>query len=183
VRIGGTPIADLDSGELARHRVLIPQEAYVFAGTLRENLAYLRDQAEDRELDSTVDALGLRPLVNRLGGYDAEVSPSALSAGERQLLTLARAHVSDARLVILDEATCHVDPATESRIEEAFAHRPGTLIVIAHRISSAMRAHSILLLDGSDARFGSHADLMRDSALYRDLVGHWQPAEAPADAG
>ncbi|MFL5908136.1 MAG: ABC transporter ATP-binding protein [Solirubrobacterales bacterium] len=180
VRIGGIPLGDLDPGSLSRHRVLIPQEAYVFGGTLRENLVYLRDIAETREIDATVDALGMRALVDRIGGYDAEISSSGLSAGERQLITLARAHLSDAPLMILDEAACHVDPATETRIEAAFAHRPGTLIVIAHRISSAMRARRILLLDGTDALLGSHRDLMRQSALYRDLVGHWQPVAAPA---
>jgi ABC-type multidrug transport system fused ATPase/permease subunit len=183
VRIGGIPISELDADELARHRVLIPQEAYVFAGSMRENLAYLREDAEDPELDATIDALGIRPLVMRLGGYDGEISPSALSAGERQLITLARAHLSDARLVILDEASCHVDAATESRIEEAFGRHRGTLIVIAHRISSAMRARRILLLDGTDAELGTHKDLMRDSALYRDLVGHWQPVAEPGSAG
>jgi ABC-type multidrug transport system fused ATPase/permease subunit len=180
VRIGGVPIGDLDTEELCRHRVLIPQEAYVFAGTLRENLVYLREPEETVDLDATIDELGLRPLVARLGGYEAEISPASLSAGERQLITLARAHLSPARLVILDEAACHLDPATEARIEEAFSRRPGTLIVVAHRISSAMRAHSILLLDGTEAVFGGHTELLENSALYRDLVGHWQPAAAPA---
>jgi ATP-binding cassette subfamily C protein len=182
VRIGGVPIDDLDRDEVCRHRVLIPQEAYVFAGRLWENLVYLRADADVREVDATVDELGMRPLVSRLGGYEAEISPASLSAGERQLITLARAYLSPARLVILDEAACHLDPATEARVEEAFSRRPGTLIVVAHRISSAMRAHSILLLDGTEAIFGGHTELIEDSALYRDLVGRWEPAMAPADA-
>ena len=180
IRIGGIPIRDVDPNSLSRYRVLIPQEAYVFAGTLRENLVYLRGQAETPEIDAAIAALGMGALVNRVGGYNAEISASALSAGERQLITLARAHLSEANLVILDEAACHVDPATEARIEEAFARRPGTLIVIAHRISSAMRAKRILLLDGTEALLGSHRDLMSQSPLYRDLVGHWQPVATPA---
>jgi ATP-binding cassette subfamily C protein len=89
----------------------------------------------------------------------------------------------DARLLLLDEATCHLDPDTEYRVEQAFARRPGTLIVVAHRISSAMRAQRILLLDGTEALLGSHRDLIGRSALYRDLVGRWQPVEAPGRAG
>jgi ATP-binding cassette subfamily C protein len=115
----------------------------------------------------------MRALVEVLDGYDAEVDPSALSAGERQLITLARAYLSPARLVVLDEATCHLDPVAEAQVESAFAGREGTLIVIAHRISSALRAKRILVLDGSDVLLGTHADLLSRSALYRDLVGHW----------
>jgi ATP-binding cassette subfamily C protein len=109
-----------------------------------------------------------------LGGYDAELDPATLSAGERQLVTLVRAYVSPAWLVILDEASCHLDPSTEALVEEAFARRPGTFIVIAHRISSAIRAQRILVLDGTQVLHGSHADLLQRSGLYRDLVGHWQ---------
>jgi ATP-binding cassette subfamily C protein len=109
-----------------------------------------------------------------LGGYDAELDPATLSAGERQLVTLVRAYVSPARLVILDEASCHLDPAAEAVVEQAFARRPGTLIVIAHRISSALRAQRILVLDGTEVLHGTHEDLLERSALYRDLVGHWR---------
>jgi ATP-binding cassette subfamily C protein len=74
---------------------------------------------------------------------------------------------------VLDEATCHLDPEAERIAEEAFARRPGSLIVIAHRISSALRAPRILVLDGSDAVTGSHQSLLATSPLYADLVGHW----------
>lgn len=157
-------------------RVLIPQEAYVFAGTLGENLRYLRDagdQPSATELDGAAAAVGLSPLVTRLGGYDAMVIPSGLSSGERQLIALTRAYLSAAPIVILDEATCHLDPAAEARAEAAFARRSGTLIVIAHRISSAMRAERVLVLDGSSARCGDHAWLLENSPMYADLVGFW----------
>jgi ABC-type multidrug transport system fused ATPase/permease subunit len=154
-------------------RVLIPQEAYVFAGTLGENIRYLRDRLSTAELEAGAEAVGLAPLVARLGGYQAMVTPAALSAGERQLIALTRAYLSAAPIVILDEATCHLDPAAEARAEAAFASRPGTLIVIAHRISSAMRARRVLVLDGSTARCGDHAWLLESSPMYRDLVGYW----------
>jgi ATP-binding cassette subfamily C protein len=113
----------------------------------------------------------------RLGGPAASIRPSQLSAGERQLIALARSYLSPAPLAVLDEATCHLDPEAERRAEEAFAARPGTLIVIAHRISSALRADRILVLDGNEAMVGRHTTLLRESELYRDLLGHWQPSQ------
>jgi ABC-type multidrug transport system fused ATPase/permease subunit len=153
-------------------RVLIPQQAYVFAGTLAENLSYLR-LATESELDAAAEAVGLTPLVTRLGGYGAAVSPAALSAGERQLVALTRAYLSPAPTVILDEATCHLDPAAEARAETAFARRGGTLIVIAHRITSALRARRILVLDGTRAQCGGHRELLASSTMYRNLAGYW----------
>jgi ATP-binding cassette subfamily C protein len=172
ISIGGVALREL--GERApEHRVLIPQEAYVFAGSVYENLAYLCPEVGQRELDRAVDQLGMRPLLERVGGYSAELDPAALSAGERQLITLVRAYLSPARLVILDEASCHLDPTAEAVVEQAFARRPGTVIVIAHRISSALRAQRILLLDGTQTLHGTHDELLQRSPLYRDLVGRW----------
>jgi len=151
----------------------------VFAGTLRENLTYLRTEASDEDLDAAVRLLGADALIRELGGYDAELDPSPLSAGERQLITLVRAYLAQAPLVILDEATCHLDPVAEARVEQAFAERPGTVIVIAHRMSSALRARRIVVLDGSQVILGTHDELLVRSSLYRDLIGHWTvPVEA-----
>ncbi|MDQ3675215.1 MAG: ABC transporter ATP-binding protein/permease [Actinomycetota bacterium] len=174
VRVGGVPIERVERELAAQQRVLIPQEAYVFEGTLRENLTYLSLDATTAQLDDAVERLGMRALVTRLGGYGAELDRAALSAGERQLVTLARAYVAPARLMILDEATCHLDPAAEARVERAFADRGGSLLVIAHRISSALRAQHVLVLDGGQALVGGHDELLTHSALYRDLVGHWE---------
>ncbi|RKS68848.1 ATP-binding cassette subfamily C protein [Actinomadura pelletieri DSM 43383] len=175
VTLGGVPVPDLDPARLRSAVTLVPQESYVFAGALRDNLVYLCPQATDRQLDRAVDAVGLSGTVERLGGYDAEIPPGggALSHGERQLITLARAYLSPAPITILDEATSHLDPAAEARAEQALADRGGTLIVIAHRISSAERADLILLLDGSTPVIGSHDALMRHNSLYAELVGHW----------
>lgn len=173
VRLGGVPVRSLDTGGLSRSRVLIPQEAYVFTGTLRENLAYLHPAAPRPALDAAVHAIGAAPLVARLGGYDAPVDPALLSAGERQLIALVRALLPPAPLVLLDEATCHLDPAAEAVAEQAFACRPSTLIVCAHRISSALRADLVLVMDGPRCALGTHDRLLADCALYRDLIGHW----------
>ncbi|MGX1913268.1 ATP-binding cassette domain-containing protein [Streptomyces phaeochromogenes] len=163
-------------------RVLIPQEAYVFTGTLAENLGQLRpDRVSERELLAAAEAVGLSALLDRLGGPTAEVAPGALSSGERQLIALTRAYLARASLALLDEATCHLDPEAEERVERAFARRGGTLVVVAHRISSALRADRVLVMDGRRTAYGSHDDLLERSPLYRDLVGAWSPAgEAPA---
>lgn len=174
VHLAGRPVTGRPADELAPLRVLTPQEAYVFTGTVRENLTAFRPGTPTEDIEAAADALCIGPLIRRLGGIDADVTPSALSQGERQLLCLGRAYLSPAPLLLLDEATCHLDPAAEAHAERALARRPGTLIVVAHRLSSALRADRVLVLDGTRAEFGSHAELLTRSELYRDLVGHWQ---------
>lgn len=183
VRVCGEPVAEAGTARLARLRALIPQEAYVFTGTLRENVRYLcpcpdpavRETAEgDREAAAAAAALGADGLVDRLGGWDAAVDPAVLSAGERQLIALVRAYLSPAPVVVLDEATGRLDPAAEARAERAFAARPGgTLLIVAHRISSAARADRALVLDGPRVACGTHRELLECSALYRALWGTW----------
>ncbi|MBV8996271.1 MAG: ABC transporter ATP-binding protein, partial [Pseudonocardiales bacterium] len=91
------------------------------------------------------------------------------------LIAVARAHLTPAPVLILDEATCHLDPATEERVERVLAGRRGTLIVVAHRISSALRAQRIVLMDGADLVTGTHRELIATAPLYRDLIlGHAQ---------
>ncbi|WP_412543996.1 ABC transporter ATP-binding protein [Longispora sp. K20-0274] len=155
-------------------RVLIPQEAYIFTGTVGENMRYLRPDAPDAALDKAVAAIGAGALLDRLGGYAAPLAPAGLSAGERQLLALVRAYLADAPVVVLDEATCHLDADAERRAEEAFAARGGTVVVIAHRISSALRARRVLVLDGVSTTVGDHDTALAASPLYRELHGHWQ---------
>ena len=175
VRLRGVALERIADAELRRLIALIPQEAYVFAGTLRENLTSLNPDASPRALDQAVEAVGLQPTVERLGGYEALIGAggAALSAGERQLVALARTYLSTAQIVLLDEATCHLDPVAEARAEQAFAARGGTLIVIAHRISSALRADRILVVDGVTPLLGTHDRLLAASPLYADLVGNW----------
>jgi ABC-type multidrug transport system fused ATPase/permease subunit len=124
----------------------------VFGGTLRENLAYLRPDATDADLDAAVQALGVEALLERIGGYDGELAAGRHSAGECQLIALTRVWLSPAEVVVLDEATCHLDPAAELRAEEAFRARGTTLVVIAHRISSARRADLVLFMGEGQPR-------------------------------
>ncbi|HEY0805953.1 MAG TPA: ABC transporter ATP-binding protein [Pseudonocardiaceae bacterium] len=174
VEIGGVPTVGLPEDQLAGMRTLIPQEAYVFAASVWDNLSYLNPTVDKTAVARAIHTVGADALVDRLGGLDAELAPAELSAGERQLVALVRAYVSPAPVVVLDEATCHLDPVAEARAEEAFAERGGTLIVIAHRVSSALRARRLLVLDGVSATEGDHSTLLATSALYRELLGHWE---------
>ncbi|MEU4776075.1 ATP-binding cassette domain-containing protein [Micromonospora sp. NPDC023644] len=180
VHLAGVPVAGTPADALARMRVLVPQEAYVRTGSVGDNLRYLRTGADDATVLAAVHALGAGPLVARLGGLDAELDPAALSAGERQLVAAVRAYLAPAPLMILDEATCHLDPTLEATVEHAFARRPGTLVVIAHRISSATRARRVLVFDGDRPLVGTHDDLLTRSPTYRELVGHWEDLAPPA---
>ncbi|MCQ1577834.1 ATP-binding cassette domain-containing protein [Streptomyces parvus] len=174
VRWRGRPARPADATSV---RVLLPQHAYVFTGTLRDNLRYLRPDAHDREIAAMADAVGLDALLSRLGSLDAAVEPDRLSQGERQLVALGRAYLAAPPLLILDEATSRLDPAAETRAELAFAALPGALVVVAHRLGSARRADRTLVMDGPRTRCGTPGELLRTSALYRDLSGHWEPEE------
>ena len=176
VLIGGTPVAHHD--RLSRARVLIPQEAYVFTATVWDNVTYLRPAATSRQVAAAFAAVDAESLLEKLGGLEGTVRPEWLSAGERQQLALVRAYLSPAPLAVLDEATCHLDPAAEDAAETAFAARAGTLIVVAHRLSSALRARRVLVLDGGRAELGDHASLLATSPLYRELLGHWHAGAA-----
>ncbi|KOV58808.1 ABC transporter ATP-binding protein [Streptomyces sp. NRRL WC-3618] len=178
IRLCGHPVP----GAAAHaHRVVIPQEAYVFSGTFAENLGCLRpDPVPESELLAAAEAVGLTALLDRHGGPGGLVDPAALSAGERQLIALTRAFLSYACVAFLDEATCHLDPEAEERAERAFASKAGTtLVVVAHRIASARRADRVLVMDGRECAYGTHDELLERSPLYRDLVGSWS-ATPPA---
>lgn len=178
VVLGGVPLEHVTRDDLARARVLAPQTPYVVTATLRENLRYLAPDTSDAVLSATMTELGMDALAERLGGLDGLVDPAALSSGERALVALARVHLSDARLVILDEATRHLDATAERRVEEAFRRRPGTVVTVAHRMSVARRADRVLLLDGTRPVIGTHDTLLARVPLYADLMGHWHDGAA-----
>jgi ATP-binding cassette subfamily C protein len=169
VTIGGAALTD--------HRrliTLVPQEPYVFDGTLRENLCYLRPDATDGEVAATVTLLGAECLLRGRVGVDRTIVAVDLDAAQRQLVALVRAYLSPAPVIVLDEATCHLDPVSEAVVEQAFAERGGTLVVIAHRMSSAMRAGHVLVLDGTASNAtGTHESLRRSSGAYAELAGWW----------
>ncbi|WP_330270160.1 ABC transporter ATP-binding protein/permease [Lentzea sp. NBC_00516] len=177
VLFGGAPV-DRVAPTIRHHAIaLIPQETYLFTGTVRENLTLLAPWATDEDLVDAVKKVGAKPLLDGLGGLDAALGHGGegLSAGEAQLLALARVFVTSASVVILDEATSHLDPAAEARVERAFAEREGILVVIAHRLSSALRANRVLVMDGGKPLLGSHEHLLKTSTLYGQLMLAWDP--------
>lgn len=185
--LGGVPIADIPLAELRRRVALVPQEVELFAGTVRDNVTLFDDGPDD---DAVVDALrrvGLDVLVD--AGLDRELGTAGagLSAGQAQLLALARVWLRDPDLVVLDEATARVDPETEARLEAAVADlmHGRTSLVIAHRLSTLRSVDDIVVFEaGRIVEQGSRSDLVGDddSRFARLLAMALEPAPAPEEA-
>ncbi len=188
ILLDGTDLRDIRHDQLRRRVVLVPQEGFLFDGTLAQNIAYgLRDDEDaswtpphdDPRVREAVDALGLGPWVDELvAGLDTPVGQrgESLSAGERQLVALARAYLADADLLLLDEATSAVDPATEVRLARALASltEGRTTITIAHRLSTAEAADAVVVVDaGRVVEQGHHDDLVAADGLYATMHGAW----------
>lgn len=149
LRLGGVPIADIPMTELRRRVAMIPQEVELFSGTVRDNVTLFDPQPTDAQVEHALGRVGLDALV--AGGIHRELGAggAGLSAGEAQLLALARVWLREPDLVVLDEATARVDPATEARLEIAIAEmmRERTTIIIAHRLRTLRHVDEILVLD------------------------------------
>jgi ABC-type multidrug transport system fused ATPase/permease subunit len=175
VRIDGVPIADLAIRPYRTRIGYVPQEAFLFSGTLRSNIAYGRPDASDEEVERAARSVGAHRFIAALReGYYTPVSERgrSLSAGERQLLCLARAALIDPALLILDEATSNLDLATEARVRYAMRKlaRGRTTLLIAHRLQTARNADRIVLLeDGQIIEEGSHRELVARRGAYAKL--------------
>lgn len=184
VRIDGHDLRHVTLDSLRDQLAIVPQEGHLFAGTLRDNLAFGRPGATDAELVAALEAVGGADLLAGLpAGLDTEVTErgSGLSAGQRQLVSFARALAADPRLLILDEATSSVDVRTEQRIERALEVLLGgrTSILIAHRLSTIRRADRIVVLDGGRViEQGSHEELIEAGGRYARLYGDWEALAA-----
>jgi ABC-type multidrug transport system fused ATPase/permease subunit len=182
IRIDGRDLRDVSRASLRRQIGIVPQEGFLFASTIRENIAYGRPDATDEEVRAAAEAVGAAAFIEALPlGYDTPVQERGvrLSIGQRQLVALARALLHDPRLLILDEATSSVDLATEERIEEAIATVLGgrTSFVVAHRLSTIRRADLIVVLEhGVVVEQGCHDELLERGGRYRSLYGDWLEA-------
>jgi ATP-binding cassette subfamily B protein len=179
IRIGDHDLRDITLASLRARMCVVPQEGYLFAGTLRENVQIGRPEAGEEEVDAALRALGIYERFAAFpDGLDTEVHEggSRLSAGERQLVSLARAALADPAILILDEATSNLDPGTEHAVERALeALMEGrTVVVVAHRLSTAARADRVAVVDeGRLVEYGTHDELVRGGGRYATLFAAW----------
>jgi ATP-binding cassette subfamily B protein len=182
VLLDGHDLRGLTLASLRRQLGVVPQEPFLFAGTLKDNIAFGRPDATNKEISDTIDAIGLAPIVAQLdGGLSAYLHErgQSLSSGERQLIALARAFLVQPKVLVLDEATSNLDREAEEKVEAALDTllEDRTAILIAHRLSTAMRADRIVVIaDGGIAETGSHDELVaaggRYAAMYETWVTH-----------
>jgi ATP-binding cassette subfamily B protein len=184
ITVDGNDLRDITVTSLRRQLGIVPQEGFLFAGSVRENIAFGRPGAGDDEVRAAAEAVGAHEFILALPeGYETNVQErgARLSIGQRQLVAFARALLADPRILILDEATSSVDIPTEARIEEALETllRDRTAFVVAHRLSTIRRADMIVVLEhGKVIEAGTHAELIERQGRYFSLYDDWVEAVA-----
>lgn len=180
VVLGGTPLTEVTFASLRGRVTMVPQEGFLFNGTLAHNVRFARPGLTEAEIYVAFAELGLTDWLETLpGGLDTELGEGGanLSVGERQLVSLVRAYVADPDLLVLDEATSAVDPATELRLSAALdaVTRGRTTVIIAHRLSTAETSDEVLVFDdGNLVQHGPHARLAaEEGSVYAGLHGSW----------
>jgi ATP-binding cassette subfamily B protein len=179
VRIGGVDLREASLTDLRSHVCVVPQEGFLFAGSIRDNVRVGRGGASDVEVEAALDAVGAFERFSTMpGGLDTPVRErgSRLSAGERQLVSLARAALADPEVLVLDEATSSLDPGTERLVEHALEvlMEGRTVIAIAHRLSTAERADRVVVVDGGRiVEVGPHDELADAGGAYSRLHAAW----------
>ncbi|MCW2622415.1 MAG: transporter related protein [Frankiales bacterium] len=182
VLLSGVPLDQVRFGSLRSRVVMVPQDGFLFDATIADNVRYGSPDLTDAQVDDAFTELGLDDWVSGLPrGVASPVGErgESLSAGERQLVALARAYVADPDLLVLDEATSAVDPATEVRVQRALDSltRGRTTVIIAHRLSTAESADEVLVVDrGEVVQRGSHAALVAVPGIYQRLHASWTSA-------
>jgi putative ABC transport system ATP-binding protein len=179
VLIDGVDLRDV-APESRRSAIrMVPQDGFLFGGTVRENVRFGREGASDTEVEAAFEELGLGDWVEALPhGLDTEVGErgESMSVGERQLVSLARAQIGTPGVLILDEATSAVDPATERRISGALRRLSAgrTSVTIAHRLSTAETAETVFVFDrGQIVERGTHDQLVARGGVYAGLYESW----------
>ena len=179
VLLDGHDLRSVTAHSLRSQMGIVPQEGFLFSGTVRDNISFARPSASDEEIAAAARSVGAEDFINALpAGYDTEVGERGvqLSAGQRQLIAFARALVADPRILVLDEATSNVDVHTEGLIEQGLRRLLAgrTAIVIAHRLSTIRHASTILVLDhGEIVEQGSHEELLDAGGRYWELYRDW----------
>ncbi len=186
VTFGGVDLRDATLSSLRERIVVVPQEGFLFAGSIRDNVRIGRRHATDAEVETALGVIGALDRFSALPeGLDTEVRErgSRLSAGEKQLVSLARAALADPSVLVLDEATSSLDPGTEALVEAAMDRlmEGRTVVVIAHRLSTAERADRVGVVDaGGLAELGTHDDLVADEGRYAALFDTWSGGSTAA---
>ncbi|PAY11442.1 ABC transporter ATP-binding protein [Bacillus sp. 7705b] len=176
IKIDGTPIKDLAIASLRSQISIVLQDTFIFSGTIMENIRFGRPDASDEEVIKAAQAVGADEFISGLAeGYETEVEErgSVLSAGQRQLISFARALLADPAIIILDEATASIDTETEVKIQQALKTllKGRTAVMIAHRLSTIRDADHIIVLDhGRKMEEGSHEQLLAKGGIYAGLV-------------
>ena len=184
ITIDGHDLRDVTQQSLRTQLGIVPQEGFLFAGTIRDNIAFARPDATAEQVAAAAKAVGADDFVGQLqDGYETQVGErgNRLSLGQRQLVAFARALLADPRILILDEATSSVDISTERRIEAALGRLLAgrTSFVIAHRLSTIRQADVIVVLEhGTVVERGTHEQLIARDGYYRALYGDWARAVA-----
>ena len=179
VMLDGVDVRRIPLDNVRDRVVLVPQEGFLFAGSLADNLGYGRRPITRSRIEQAVRDLGLEAWVGSLaGGLDAPVGQrgESLSAGERQLVAIVRAYLADPDLLVLDEATSAVDPVTELRTSHALHSltEGRSSIVIAHRLSTAEGADLVVVVhQGRIVETGTHAELVRAGGVYSQMYASW----------
>lgn len=179
VSIDGYDLRDLALGSLRRQIGVVPQEPFLFAGTVRDNVAFACPDSTDQEIWEALRAVGLSEVIERMpAGLDTVVHErgQSLSSGERQLIALARAFMGRPRVLVLDEATSNLDLLSEAKIEAALdvLLQGRTAVLIAHRLNTAMRAERIVVIDeGRVVESGSHQELLAAGGRYAAMFAAW----------
>jgi ABC-type multidrug transport system fused ATPase/permease subunit len=179
IKIDGVDLRQVSQASLRRQLGIVPQEGFLFAGTVAENIAFGRPQAERQEIIAAARAVGADEFIERLeNSYETQLGErgSRLSLGQRQLVAFARALLADPRILILDEATSSVDIGTERKIERALRRLLDgrTAFIIAHRLSTIRDADLIVVLEhGKVVEQGTHDQLLALRGLYTSLYGDW----------
>lgn len=188
VRFGGVDLRDASLASLRERIAVVPQEGFLFNGTIRDNVRVAREGASDAEVDAALAAIGVLDRFAALpDGLDTEVRErgSRLSAGEKQLVSMARAALADPAVLVLDEATSSLDPGTEAVVEAAVERlmEGRTTVVIAHRLTTAARADRVGVVEGGRlAELGPHAELVAADGHYARLYSAWTSGLPEAEA-
>jgi ATP-binding cassette subfamily B protein len=183
VRFGGVDLREASSKELRERIVVVPQEGFCFSGSIRDNVRIARADATDAEVEDALASIGALERFEQFPeGLDTDVRErgSRLSAGERQLVALARAALVDPAVLVLDEATSNLDPGTEAEVEAALERlmRGRTVVVVAHRLSTVRRADRIAVVDqGRLAELGTHDELVALGGRYAALAAAWERSQ------